>query len=612
MNEDYNPGGGDNQNGGDNQIEGYREPEGSFNSNGLYNDPSFKEGSAQNQDLPARKPKEENSNTPSENALNGTSVNNNSATAGNSNSPQGATPGQNSPNSPQKGLKGKYDQLKNSGRNKAQGAVNEVKNTAKDVAALVATGGTSVKAWASLISKHWKVFAALFLIQIIVFVGVIILLFSLFSGGGATAQNPAGAYAMGSLTSQDVPDEFNPSYLMGDDFFQAKDMLTEDQIRAFMKSYDSALLKVNPSIFGNNPETGQPETRDAAKIVYDASRSVYKPKSKPNTKITVSINPIILLVKLQKENSLLEEKDTLNNFEHRLGKATGFGCPDGVPCNPKYAGFSMQVYSAAGRMYETFLNGQKSGKVGAYKIGGTYGISATNAKTPYQNVRIGNVATAVFYYYTPHIRDGNFNLWSITRKYCKKLGIQDMGNEVVVVPEGTNAIKSPQQVPRITQTSWVNPNVHDSRCNIAAYLMVAKYYGLDVDKYVQADSTHSGTYVLKDNIKIPTLEAMAQVKGVTLTAYSGSVVKSKPSDMIVRIRKSIDAGDPVVISNFQMGSSRNHFRVIVGYNNKGWIYNDPYPGPASYTEEVAYSSKYGASSYKRFIATVNKVIIRTK
>src|SRR5215217_7310385 len=60
-----------------------------------------------------------------------------------------------------------------------------------------------------------------------------------------------------------------------------------------------------------------------------------------------SINPRVLLVLLQKEQSLVTRLTAGNAEIYR--KATGFGCPDTAPCDAQFYGFFNQVYSAASR-----------------------------------------------------------------------------------------------------------------------------------------------------------------------------------------------------------------------------------------------------------------------
>src|SRR5690606_38348611 len=82
--------------------------------------------------------------------------------------------------------------------------------------------------------------------------------------------------------------------------------------------------------------------RTAAQIIKDVSDAC-------------GINPQVLLVLLQKEQSLITDKWPL---KRQYQKATGFDCPDSAPCDPAYAGFFYQVYYAARqfKVYKAYPN----------------------------------------------------------------------------------------------------------------------------------------------------------------------------------------------------------------------------------------------------------------
>src|SRR5690606_29621676 len=71
--------------------------------------------------------------------------------------------------------------------------------------------------------------------------------------------------------------------------------------------------------------------KTSAQIIYDAARAC-------------NINPQVLIVLLQKEQSLISD-DWPWPIQYR--SATGYGCPDTAPCDSEYYGFFNQVYQAA-------------------------------------------------------------------------------------------------------------------------------------------------------------------------------------------------------------------------------------------------------------------------
>ncbi len=108
------------------------------------------------------------------------------------------------------------------------------------------------------------------------------------------------------------------------------------------------------------------------------------------------INPRVLLVMLEKENSLLtRSRPTARSYQ----AAMGFGCPDTAPCNTEYYGFSNQVYRAARQFLVYRQNATRYG----YQAGRTntirYNPDASCGSAP---VYIENQATAALYIYTPY------------------------------------------------------------------------------------------------------------------------------------------------------------------------------------------------------------------
>ena len=124
-------------------------------------------------------------------------------------------------------------------------------------------------------------------------------------------------------------------------------------------------------------------TKSAAQIIADVSRAC-------------GINPQVLLVLLQKEQSLVTD-DWPWSIQYR--SATGYGCPDTAPCDSEFYGFFNQVYQAAKayRRYEanpTQYN-YRSGRNNTI-------LWHPNASCGSSTVFIQNQATASLYIYTPY------------------------------------------------------------------------------------------------------------------------------------------------------------------------------------------------------------------
>ena len=180
--------------------------------------------------------------------------------------------------------------------------------------------------------------------------------------------------------------DFNPHSIITDAELQDYESLGRSEIRTFLANRNSALTEmIIPDYEGRN--------RYVSDIIYNASHQY-------------QINPKYLLVKLQKEQSLVT---ATNPTERQLNWATGYAACDSCdttdPTLAKYMGFGKQVDAAAGIMRYYYEN---SGSKSWIKTAGkTYTIDNQEI-TPTSN------ATAFLYTYTPHIH-GNENfakLWT--------------------------------------------------------------------------------------------------------------------------------------------------------------------------------------------------------
>jgi hypothetical protein len=123
--------------------------------------------------------------------------------------------------------------------------------------------------------------------------------------------------------------------------------------------------------------------RTAAQIISDVS-------------VACGINPQVLLVLLQKEQSLVSDDWP---WPTQYTKATGFGCPDTAPCDSSVGGFFYQVYYAA-RQFRKYARDAKTYSYLAYRNNNIlYNPSASCGSS---TVYVENQATAGLYNYTPY------------------------------------------------------------------------------------------------------------------------------------------------------------------------------------------------------------------
>lgn len=124
------------------------------------------------------------------------------------------------------------------------------------------------------------------------------------------------------------------------------------------------------------------------------------------------INPQVLLVTLQKEQSLITSSSASQNT---LDCAMGYGAsPSCAAMLADYRGFGNQVGGAAYMMRYNFNLGR--GPSGA-SVGQRVAIQTYSWQDGFTNIYLSNYATAVLYRYTPYIYNGNYNFYNLFRSY---------------------------------------------------------------------------------------------------------------------------------------------------------------------------------------------------
>ncbi len=221
-----------------------------------------------------------------------------------------------------------------------------------------------------------------------------------------------------NLKAANIDPEFNPNNIITDSQLLNSDTMTISDIQSFLESHNSYLAN-----YKTIDTYGQVKT--AAEIIYNASVNNYdcegvlglsdKPtelEKKEKCKSITTVNPQFLLILLQKEQSLISER---NPSTKQLNWATGYGCPDGRSCNPYWKGFGKQVNSAALQFWWYLQNPKQynfqAGK--SYTFNNPYGTISQKKVT----VIPKNIATAALYNYTPHVYNGNYNVFKLWKKY---------------------------------------------------------------------------------------------------------------------------------------------------------------------------------------------------
>jgi hypothetical protein len=181
---------------------------------------------------------------------------------------------------------------------------------------------------------------------------------------------------------------FDPNYIISDAEMTDAFSMDLNQIRSFLEAHGGAIADLRlPDYSG--------KTRWAADIIWRAAQEHI-------------INPKVLLVTLQKEQSLIEEEDPTDK---QLDWAMGYGvcddCSMDDPAVQRWQGFGKQINSAAMQFIEGYLADIEAYGVTAGKYGPDVPITISG-----ETVTPENAATAALYAYTPHLH-GNQNFASI-------------------------------------------------------------------------------------------------------------------------------------------------------------------------------------------------------
>lgn len=213
-------------------------------------------------------------------------------------------------------------------------------------------------------------------------------------------------------SNQALADGFDPNLIITNEEMLDSSSLSLAQIQSFLASKGSYLANYRCPNFEGIVKSAAEIIYDAAVNNYDCDGSGVSPTAPVAQKAAscrkVSINPKMLLVLIQKEQSLSEDPSPSTT---QLDWAVGYGCPDGQACNDRWRGFGKQINSAALQFFDYVTNPQRY----SFRAGNTYTIS--NTGRPPSVVTPQSHATAALYNYTPHVYNGNYNFWKLWMRY---------------------------------------------------------------------------------------------------------------------------------------------------------------------------------------------------
>lgn len=193
---------------------------------------------------------------------------------------------------------------------------------------------------------------------------------------------------------------FDPGTLISDEDFYDADAMTADDIQRFLDEQvgrcanDSCLARLRMPVESRGPviseATGETVCEGfdggdltAAEIIDRVQRAC-------------GISAKVLLVTLQKEQSLISGRVARAPGAEELGAAMGARCPDDAPCDPGAAGFADQVAQGATDL-KSYSASDFMRQPGTHYI--AYSPDPACGGT---DVTITNEATAALYNYTPY------------------------------------------------------------------------------------------------------------------------------------------------------------------------------------------------------------------
>lgn len=179
---------------------------------------------------------------------------------------------------------------------------------------------------------------------------------------------------------------FQPNFILDDSEFVEGDSMSAETIQRFLAAQPGTLAT-------GRFLAADGQTRTAAEILRDAA-------------LKHRINPKVLIVLLQKEQSLVEDPSPAQGqFDWAMGYAVCDSCDKNDPALQPFKGFATQVDRAAGRL-RYYLDHPTEF---AIRVAQPYTIDGVIV-TPLTQ------ATANLYIYTPHLH-GNENFWTLWQEY---------------------------------------------------------------------------------------------------------------------------------------------------------------------------------------------------
>ena len=197
--------------------------------------------------------------------------------------------------------------------------------------------------------------------------------------------------------------DFDPGYIISDEAFFDGGRMSEAQIQGFLDARVGGCL--NSACLDVLRTDTTSRAADAMCAPYAGARGESVARIISKVARVCGITPQVLLVTLQKEQSLVSGATARQPSAARLERAMGYACPDNVggACDPTYAGVYNQIYRAAWQ-FKRYANPPGTSQFFTqYRPGATHSILYNpNPACGTRSVTVRNQATANLYYYTPY------------------------------------------------------------------------------------------------------------------------------------------------------------------------------------------------------------------
>jgi|GEM_PF-1543532 len=211
--------------------------------------------------------------------------------------------------------------------------------------------------------------------------------------------------------------------------------------------------------------------RSSAQIIYDTAQSY-------------NINPMTILVTLEKEQSLVRDDWP---WQWNFNRAMGMGCPESAGCDAARAGFTNQVESGS-RLLMAVYNKSCGGPTYEFDYFNTF--AGQYRVLDGKNTYVSNCATAALYQYTPHrpdsayitAPDGNtyYGNYNFVNFYSSWFGLDGSYKNSLTIISPLTFNGNPYYTPAIGENipaTFTVRNDAGSKITLSSYSVGMKYGG---------------------------------------------------------------------------------------------------------------------------------------